>query len=206
MQKTRSFIQQLQQFFLTTLIGGVVVVLPLALLVMLVRFIWGFMTTLLSPLRGIFPIPGHVESWLLDIISLMVVLLAFFLIGLFVRTSIGGRFFKSLEARFLDPLPLYATLRSTVQQFAGLKKMPFSEVVLVDAFGNGNLMTGFVTEQISEGLFTVFVPTAPNPTNGFVFHLRKDQFKHVDIKTEEAMRTIIGMGTGSTALFQKIKP
>ena len=206
MQKTRSFIQQLQQFFLTTLIGGVVVVLPLALLVMLVRFIWGFMTSLLSPLRGIFPIPGHVESWLLDIISLLVVLIAFFLIGLFVRTSIGGRFFKSLEARFLDPLPLYATLRNTVQQFAGLKKMPFSEVVLVDAFGNGNLMTGFVTEQISEDLFTVFVPTAPNPTNGFVFHLRKDQFKHVDIKTEEAMRTIIGMGTGSTALFQKIKP
>lgn len=206
MQKTRSFIQQLQQFFLTTLIGGVVVVLPLALLVMLVRFIWGFMTSLLSPLRGIFPIPGHVESWLLDIISLLVVLIAFFLIGLFVRTSIGGRFFKSLEARFLDPLPLYATLRNTVQQFAGLKKMPFSDVVLVDAFGNGNLMTGFVTEQISEDLFTVFVPTAPNPTNGFVFHLRRDQFKHVDIKTEDAMRTIIGMGTGSTALFQKIKP
>lgn len=206
MQKTRSFIQQLQQFFLTTLIGGVVVVLPLALLVMLVRFIWGFMTTLLSPLRGIFPIPGHVESWLLDIISLMVVLLAFFLIGLFVRTSIGGRFFKSLEARFLDPLPLYATLRSTVQQFAGLKKMPFSEVVLVDAFGNGALMTGFVIEEISDSLLTVFVPTAPNPTNGFVFHLHKDRIRFVDSKTEEAMRTIIGMGTGSTALFQKIKP
>jgi uncharacterized membrane protein len=206
MQKTRSFIQQLQQFFLTTLIGGVVVVLPLALLVMLVRFIWGFMTTLLSPLRGIFPIPGHVESWLLDIISLMVVLLAFFLIGLFVRTSIGGRFFKSLEARFLDPLPLYATLRSTVQQFAGLKKMPFSEVVLVDAFGNGALMTGFVIEEISDNLLTVFVPTAPNPTNGFVFHLHKDRIRFVDSKTEEAMRTIIGMGTGSTALFQKIKP
>ena len=202
MDKAKKIVQRIKQFFLTTIIGGVVVVLPLALLVTLIRFIWAFTTGLLTPLRGILPIPGHVESWLLDLISLVMVLLAFFLLGLIVRTSIGGRLFKSLESRFLDPLPLYATLRNTVQQFAGQKKMPFSEVVLVDAFGNGTLMSGFVTEEIGEDVLTVFVPTAPNPTNGFVFHVKKDQVIHVDIKTEEAMRTIIGMGTGSSALFK----
>lgn len=202
MDKAKKIVQRIRQFFLTTIIGGVVVVLPLALLVTLIRFIWAFTTGLLTPLRGILPIPGHVESWLLDLISLVMVLLAFFLLGLIVRTSIGGRLFKSLESRFLDPLPLYATLRNTVQQFAGQKKMPFSEVVLVDAFGNGTLMSGFVTEEIGEDVLTVFVPTAPNPTNGFVFHVKKDQVIHVDIKTEEAMRTIIGMGTGSSALFK----
>lgn len=202
MDGTKRILHQIRQFFITTIIGGVVVVLPLGLLVVLIRFIWSFTTGLLSPLRGVLPIPGHVEAWLLDLISLVAVLVGFFLIGLLVRTSIGSKLFLSLEKRFLDPLPLYATLRNTVQQFAGQKKMPFSEVVLVDAFGNGTLMSGFVTEEINDERVTVFVPTAPNPTNGFVFHVRRDQIVHVEIKTEDAMRTIIGMGTGSENLFK----
>jgi len=62
-------------------------------------------------------------------------------------------------------------------------------------------MTGFVTNELPNGLYTVFVPTAPNPTNGYIFHLRKDQLEFLDIKAEDAMRTVIGVGTGSEILF-----
>ena len=79
--------------------------------------------------------------------------------------------------------------------------MPFKQVVLVDPFDSGVLMTGFVAEEIENGLFTVFVPTAPNPTNGNVYHVPASRLKFLDIKAEKAISTVVGMGTGSSCLF-----
>ena len=79
--------------------------------------------------------------------------------------------------------------------------MPFSQVVLVKVFNSETLMTGFITEEMDDELFTVFVPTGPNPTNGFIFHVKRNQLVFVDTKPEDAMRTVIGVGTGSHILF-----
>ena len=79
--------------------------------------------------------------------------------------------------------------------------MPFSQVVLVDAYNTGVLLTGFVTETVSGDIYTVFVPTAPNPMNGNIYHVPASQLRFLDIEPEKAMRSIVGMGTGSSELF-----
>jgi len=137
-------------------------------------------------------------------IAFVLVILLFFFLGLFVRTRIGKNIFDGFERKYLVKLPLYSVIKKTVQQFSGVEKMPFSEVVLVDAYGSGVLMTGFLTDSNPEqGIYTVFVPTAPNPTNGFIFHVQEHQIIHTpNIKTEDAMRTIIGMGVGSEKVFE----
>lgn len=58
-------------------------------------------------------------------------------------------------------------------------------------------MTGFVTDELPNGKLTIFVPTGPNPTNGFIFHVDEDQVEYLDTNTEDAMRSIIGVGVGS---------
>ena len=62
-------------------------------------------------------------------------------------------------------------------------------------------MTGFVTDHRKDGTYTVFVPTATNPTNGFVVHAKERELEFLDIRPDDALRTIIGMGTGSHLLF-----
>ncbi|WP_332913105.1 DUF502 domain-containing protein [Algoriphagus boritolerans] len=79
--------------------------------------------------------------------------------------------------------------------------MPFSQVVLVDAYNTGVLLTGFITEKACDGIYTVFVPTAPNPMNGNIYHVPVRQIRFLDIESEKAMRTIMGLGTGSSVLF-----
>ena len=81
--------------------------------------------------------------------------------------------------------------------------MPFTDVVLVDVFSNGTRMTGFITDEHASGNLTVFVPTGPNPTNGFIFHVTKEQVTRLDadIRTDDAMRTIIGVGVGSSSVM-----
>ncbi len=190
--------------FLTTLIGGIAVILPLALLITIFRFTWNFIVGLLVPMRGLFDFTNGLEVWMIDLISFSIIITAFFFIGLFVRTNIGNNIFRGIEKISLEQIPLYTTLRDTVQQFLGKKKSSFLQVVLVDVFNTDTLMTGFVTEIMDNGFYTVFVPTGPNPTNGFIFHVKKEQLTFINTKPEDAMRTIIGVGTGSAILFPDV--
>jgi len=196
-------LRRLQRFFLTTLLGGVVVILPITLFIFIVRWMVKFASSIVSPMRRLFPFAESIPGWVMDLISLSLVIILFFFIGLVVKTRSGNHVFRRFEEDWLLQLPFYATLRDTVRQFFGAKKAPFSQVVLVDAFGSGVLMTGFVSDDnLEDSFITIFVPTGPNPTNGFVFHAKKEQLVYLDAKPEEAMRTIIGVGTGSaSALF-----
>lgn len=202
-KRLRLFLRRLRRFFVTTVIGGIAVVLPLTIFVMLVRLIVNFFSRILAPMRPLFPFSEKVSEWIIDLLSFSIVITAFFMIGLVVQTSFGSRMFTRLEEQWLMRLPFYSVLRETVQQFFGAKKMPFSQVVLVDVFNNGMLMTGFVADdEVGKGLITIFVPTAPNPTNGFIFHVPEKQVRYLDTRPEDAMRTILGVGTGSAMLFK----
>lgn len=202
-RRSKIFFKRLRRFFFTTVIGGVVVILPVTIFLALIRFVFTITTGLLRPISNLLDVPTDLKKWLLDLIAFGIVITLFFLIGLLVRTEFGKRFFSSIEKNWLSQLPLYDTVRDTVQQFTGQKKMPFSQVVLVDIFGTPTRMTGFVTAELGEERYTVFVPTGPNPTNGFIFHVSQEQLEFVDTRPEEAMRTIIGVGTGSEVLFRK---
>ncbi len=192
---------QLRRFVGTTIIGGLVVILPITLLVLLVRLIFNFIARIIAPVGKIFNFSDDVAQWLVSLISLVLVVGAFFVVGLLVRTEFGKNFFREIEERWLMSLPLYKVIRDTVRQFIGVEKMPFSQVVLADVFGDGVWMTGFVTDEHTNGYFTIFVPTAPNPTNGFVFHIHESKIKFLEAKSEDAMSSIIGLGIGSKALF-----
>lgn len=192
---------QVRRFFMTTMIGGLLVILPITIFVALVRLIFNFIAAIIEPIGEIFNFSDDIAQWIVSLISLAIVIVVFFLVGLIVRTEFGNKFFKNLEDRALMQLPLYKVIRDTVRQFVGVEKMPFSQVVLADVFANGIWMTGFVTDEHPNDFYTIFIPTAPNPTNGFVFHVHTSRLKFLDVKSEDAMSSIIGLGIGSKVIF-----
>ena len=199
----RRALQKIKRFLLTTVIGGFVVVLPIGLLVVVIQLVWNTLTGVVSPIRDFVGFSSDAEAWLIDLISVAIILVVFFLIGLLVRTGVGRRIHTVVDTKILAQIPFYKPLRDTVQQFFGRKKMPFSRVVLAEVMNTR--MTGFVTDEHDDGTFTIFVPTAPNPTNGFIFHVKSKQVTFLDVRPEEAMRTIFGMGTGSEDLLARKK-
>ena len=186
------------------MLGGLVVVLPITLLVLIIRLLFNLVIGFIRPLTHLLGFSDSINVWVVNLLVLVLIFLTFFLIGLAVRTEIGKRLFVRLEEQWLKPLPFYAVLRETVQQLFSKDKMPFSKVALVDPFGSGTLMTGFVTDELPGGYYTVFVPTAPNPTNGFIFHVKADKVYLLDVRTEDAMRSVISLGIGSVKLFEKL--
>jgi len=159
--------------------------------------LFGILTPLsvfLSPNVEQIPFFAHLLAFLL-------ILCVFAMLGLFISKQGGKQKFAKFEDEYLDQIPIYSTLRDTVKQFSGLSEMPFSQVVLVDPYGTGVMLTGFVTERIAPDMYTIFVPTAPNPTNGNIYHVPFEKLVFLNVRPDEALRSIVGMGTGSSYLF-----
>jgi len=195
---------RIRRFLITTIVGGLVVVLPIALLIILIRWVITIVVQIINPIANLINLPDAWAGWLVDLTALALVLATFFLIGLIVQTNIGKQSLGIFEKQVLAQLPFYTTLRDTVQQFLGNRdKMPFSEVVAVDVFNNSTRMIGFISEEMEDGRLTIFVPTGPNPTNGFIFCVQPDQITRLNVRPDEAMRVVVGVGTGASVLFQR---
>jgi uncharacterized membrane protein len=67
-------------------------------------------------------------------------------------------------------------------------KQAFKTVVKVEFPKAGVISIGFLTNEN-----TVFIPTTPNPTSGFLIHT--DQYEIIDMSVEDALRFIVSMGT-----------
>jgi uncharacterized membrane protein len=200
-EKNRSNETWTKSFFFKTFFHGLILILPTIVILFLLSVIFKFVFNIVSPISSLLnQTPGE-HTFFINILALMILLLLIFLIGLVLRNTSRKRYFIQFEGKYLLQIPLYSTIREIIAQFSGLKKMPFSQVVLVDAFNTGVLLTGFITETNVGGMYTVFVPTGPNPMNGNIYHVPAVRLKFLDIEPEKAMRSIVGLGTGSACLF-----
>jgi uncharacterized membrane protein len=190
----------------TTVIGGLVVILPGIIIIFLFNWLYIKITDLIQPLTTLviqseLPIPEFAA----DILVIFMIIGICFFLGLLVRTGIGHFIHEKLEKPLTRFAPGYSLIKETVAQFLGKKKSPFSQVAIVELFETSTLATAFVTEEHSHGMVTVFVPTGPNPTSGQIFHLESKYVHKVDVGVEVALRSIISCGAGSKPLIDLMK-
>ena len=199
-----NFFKRVQRFLRTTLIGGVVALAPLTLMILLFRWMINLIGRSLTPLVNTIlqdPDPNPYVKFAIYLLTFTAILLFFFIIGLIVRTRFS-RFLDRFEDRYLLRIPGYKLAKETVQQFFGKNRSFFKEVVLVDIFNSGVLMTGFITDDQGD-IISVFVPTGPNTTSGNIYHLQKERVLRTTASVEVGMKTIISCGAGSAEVFAK---
>jgi len=196
--------RRFRNFLRISLIGGVVALAPLTLIILLFRWVINMIGRNLTPLVDTIlkdPDPNPMIKFALYVLTFMAILLFFFLIGIIVRTRVAV-FLNRVEDRYLLKIPGYKLAKETVQQFFGEKRSFFKEVVLVDIFSTGVLMTGFITDDQGD-VVTVFVPTGPNPTSGNIYHLPENMVLRTGAPVEMGMKSIISCGAGSREIFKR---
>ena len=52
-----------------------------------------------------------------------------------------------------------------------------------------------------ETYYSVFIPTGPNPTSGFIVHITKDKIIAESTKIDKAMKSIVACGSGSSNIW-----
>lgn len=194
--------RKIKVFIKTTLIGGLVVILPATIVTAVFRWLYVTVTDWIQPLSDMVVAKAALREFLADLIVISSIVGLCFLLGLAVRTGVGRFVHEKLEDKLARFAPGYKLVKETVLQLIGRKKSPFSQVALVRLYDSNTLATAFVTDEHPDGHFTVFVPTGPNPTSGQIFHLASEHVRLVDIGVEEAMRSIISCGAGSSAFFE----
>ena len=186
------------------IIAGLLVWLPFAAPIVIVKFLIDLMdkTVLLLPpdwqpanLLG-FSIPGFGV-----IIALSILLLT----GMLAANLFGRRFVEMWE-RILNRIPLVRSIYSSVKQISSTIFDPsgksFRKVVLLEYPRKGLWSIGFLTNDsmgdelcsVDDTLVSVFIPTTPNPTSGFIIMTRKDEITELNMNVEEAFKFVISMG------------
>lgn len=193
--------KRLVNFVKTTLLGGAIVILPAALMLFLLQWIFSLITAALSPITDVLINQYKMPHFIAGFLSVSVILVLCFVVGMVVKTRLGKWLYDRLEIFFLHRVPGYLMIKDTVGLFFNSKKSPFSSVALVRIYGNDTLMSAFVTDEHDNGMTTVFVPTGPNPTSGNIFHLKSENVFPLNISVEDAMRSIIGCGAGTGKLM-----
>ena len=198
--------RRFRNFLRTTLIGGVVALAPLTLIILLFRWVINVIGRNLTPLVDTIlqdPDPNPYYKFALYLLTFIAILIFFFIIGLIFRTRMAV-FLNKAEDRYFIKIPGYKIAKETVQQFFGKNKSFFKEVVLVDIFNSGVLMTGFITDNQGE-IITVFVPTGPNPTSGNIYHLPRERVLKTGASVDNGMKSIISCGAGSAEVFASME-
>lgn len=186
------------------IITGLLIWVPLGITIFVIRLLVNLMdqTIVLLPpawrpeaLFG-FNLPG-----LGIVISSMVI----FITGFFLTNFAGKKLIKSWEA-LLDRIPLVRSIYSSVKQVTSTvlssDNNTFNEVLLIQYPRIGLWTLCFKTSDspkafndiTNEELITVFVPTTPNPTSGFILFVPKHEVKKIDIDVEDALKLVMSLG------------
>lgn len=197
--------ERIKSFVSTTFLGGLLILLPLIILIIVFRGFYSFIAENLKPFTQILIDATRLSDFLASLLSVFFILGLSFLTGLLVRTRFGNLSYNIVEENILKRIPGYRIIKGTVAQIFGAEKNLFRGVALVRIFGNETLMTGFITETHSDGSYTVFVPSGPAPTAGFIYHLQKEFVHPVDYSIELAMKTIVSLGSGSDEIYNAYK-
>ena len=165
--------KKIKTFFKTTVLGGIIVVLPVVITAFVLKWLFELITGLIHPLTQMVVEKSNIQKTLADIVVILLIIGVCFIIGLFVKTRMGKYIYILFEKRILKLAPGYSLFKETIKQFLGQQRTPFSSVALVQIFENSTLMTAFVTGQHPDGRYTVYVPSGLNPTAGMIYHLKK---------------------------------
>ena len=196
---------RIKSFLKTTLMGGTLVVLPIVVLLIVFNWLYQFIADKIKPVTYIMSETARLQEFYASIAALLLIVLSFFIVGIILKTKIGRFAFDSFERKVLAKLPLYKIIKDTTEQFVGSEKMLFKHVALVNIWGNDTRMTAFITEEHDDGSFTVFVPSGPAPTAGFIFHVAADKVQKLNYPVYKAMKTILSLGAGSKELINNIR-
>ncbi len=146
-------------------------------------------------------LPERVE-WGIAILSVLLTIVILYAIGLFTKNIFGRRVIASYES-LLDRVPLVKTVYRSSKQilstFAGEQSQEFQRAALVPFPQEKMRCVGFITAIFNdsvtgEELATVFIPTTPNPTTGYLQILKREDLVELDWSVEDAVRTIMSGG------------
>ncbi len=189
-------------------LSGMLVVVPLILTYVVLRFLFDTIDGILSPY--IVKFLGYSIPGLGIIFTILIILLT----GFFVRSIIGASIYKRGD-NLLTKLPIvrifYLAAKKLIEALAQPSNEAFKEVVMFEYPRRGIWAIGFLTSKIKfvNGsddeieLVGVFVPSTPTPISGIVIFAPRKDVVTLDITIEAGLKLLVSGGIVAPSLIKK---
>lgn len=187
--------RQVIEFVKTTVIGGVVVVLPIVVvLFLLAKAVGVIQQQVAEPMSDTLGIRTLLGAGAVIALAVLILLGVCFITGLLMRTPIGTRSLAWFEKQVFNRVPGYTLAQALARGFAGDHAYP---VAAISLFGPGTSVFGFIMEEHDSGEVTVFVPSAPAATVGLVHIVDRARVQPLDTSGFQVLNCMSQWGVGA---------
>lgn len=186
------------------LIAGLLVWMPLGVTFLVIRAIVGLLdgTLLLLP-------EGYHPDQLLGIhipgIGVLLAIILVLVTGMVVANFLGKRiilFWEQLLAKIPLVRSLYAAIKQIMEAVLSTDAQSFRKVLLIEYPRKGLWSLAFMTSEnlgevqskTAKAVISVFIPTTPNPTSGFIIMVPSDDVVELNMSVEDGLKMIISLG------------
>ena len=202
------------QFFRNMIVTGLLVAVPVILSLWVAWYVYSRLTgwglTLADSLGLMSGLPPFWRTQIIRVLALIAVLAVLFFLGVLTKITLGRKAIAKAQSLLLK-VPLVNFIYSTCKQIgdtimSSKKGSMFQQVVLFEYPRKGCWAIGFMTNEntpenseaarkLGKGdLISVFMPTTPNPTSGFLMLIPRDECIMLDMSVSDAMRMIVSCG------------
>jgi uncharacterized membrane protein len=196
---------KLKKIFLT----GLAVILPIGLTLYILFFLIDMLDSLLKIIPARYQ-PEALFGFSIPGLGVIVVFILILFCGLIARSYFGYNIVSSAES-IVDKIPfvgpIYQSIKQVSDSMFANRRTSFKKVVLLEFPRKGIYTVGFVTgepgpeiqSKLGQKCISVFMPTTPNPTSGYLVIVPENDLIQVDISVEDALTYIISIGIVTTS-------
>jgi uncharacterized membrane protein len=186
------------------LVAGLLVWLPVGATIL----VFSLLLDLVDRLLFLLPPPWRPEALFgfnIPGLGVILALLVLLMTGLLAANLLGKRLVALYES-VLARIPFVRTVYGGVKHFAEVlfsdSNASFKKVLLIEYPRTGLYSIAFQTSEdpsevqalTGETILTVFLPTTPNPTSGFMLFVPRSQIIELEMTVEEALKLVISLG------------
>ncbi len=191
------------------LITGLIAWVPVGVTLFFIRFFAEYLGGLVNLLPLAWQpktLIGHDIPGLSALLGISIVLMVLFITG-FIASNVLGRYLLGLGDELLEHIPLVRSIYSTVKQISDTmfsnKGKSFRKVVLIRypqkdtwslAFQTSDTLGELNAKVPGHNMISVYVPTTPNPTSGFLLMVPPGDVIELEMSVDEAFKMIISLG------------
>jgi uncharacterized membrane protein len=187
------------EFFKTTVVGGLFVLLPVIIIYFALAEIFDILILLATPIADIF-FPGHFEEAEFTVpIAIALLIGLSFILGLIMLSDTGRRIGDWIEQAILGKVPGYNAIKNLTKGFTNSQEeSSFKPALLKSADGNKEFV--YIVEDHGDGNLTVMLPWTPTPFAGSVRIVPGDRVEKLAASMGQLTETLSHWGIGAQEL------
>ena len=196
--------QAMIKFIKTTVMGAVVVIIPMAIILWILADVFNKLITATAPLTKNMTFGPLSNAIIAMIFVVLVIILVFFIAGLLLNSFWGKSIKNWLESKVFENIPMFATLKQLTQRVAGIENSNFP-VVEIDLYGTDVKVLGIAVDKLSDGRLMVYAPSSPVITVGQLYIVAEDRAKQLDVSIPDAINCLSKLGLEADKIYHDAK-